>query len=70
MTAPMKIIVDCSTGETTEVELSAEEIAQQEANQILAQEAQAAIDAKAAARLSALAKLAALGLSDEEIAAL
>ena len=29
---PTKLIVDCSTGETTEVELTAEEIAQREAD--------------------------------------
>jgi hypothetical protein len=32
MPNPTKIIVDCSTGVTTEVELTAEEIAQREAD--------------------------------------
>ena len=69
-----KIIVDCSTGVTTEVELTAEEIAEREtmaaeyAAQKVAEEAEAT--AKAAAKESANAKLAALGLSADEIAAL
>ena len=69
-----KIIVDCSTGITTEVELTAEEIAQQEvdaaAYAIERAEREAAEAAKADAKLSAQAKLQALGLSGEEIAAL
>ncbi len=32
---PTKLVVDCSTGVTTEVELTAEEIAQQEADDII-----------------------------------
>ena len=69
-----KIIVDCSTGITTEVELTAEEVPQQEADAaayaIEQAEREAAEAAKADAKLSAQAKLAALGLSSEEIAAL
>ena len=69
-----KIIVDCSTGITTEVELTAEEVAQQEvdaaAYAIERAEREAAEAAKADAKLSAQAKLAALGLTGEEIAAL
>ena len=71
---PTKLIVDCSTGVTTEVELTAEEIAQREADaaafaeQKAQEEAEAA--AKAAAKANAEAKLAALGLTAEEIAAL
>jgi hypothetical protein len=69
-----KIIVDCSTGITTEVELTAEEVAQQEvdaaAYAIEQAEREAAEAAKADAKLSAQAKLAALGLTGEEIAAL
>lgn len=71
---PTKIIVDCSTGEQTEVELTAEEIAQMEADQIAAEAARAAAEAEAAAKAEAKAnaeaKLAALGLTPEEIAAL
>ena len=63
---PTKLIVDCSTGITTEVELTAEEIAEREA---MAAEyaAKAAVEA---AKASAQAKLAALGLTADEIAAL
>jgi len=71
---PTKLIVDCSTGETTEVELTAEEIAEREAMaaEYAAQKAQedAAKAAAEAAKASAEAKLAALGLSADEIAAL
>jgi len=69
-----KIVVDCSTGEQTVVPLTAEEIAQREADaqayatQKALEEAEAA--AKATAKASAEAKLAALGLTADEIAAL
>jgi hypothetical protein len=61
---------DALTGETIERELTAEEIAQHELDVAngLAQQTEAL--AKAAARESALAKLADLGLTAEEIAAL
>ena len=71
---PIAIEVDCSTGITTERPLTADEIAAQ-----AAAAAQAAKDAEdrataaaatAAAKESAQAKLVALGLSTEEIAAL
>ena len=64
------VTVDAITGKTTERELTAEEIADREAMQAQAQARQAEIEAKAAARASALAKLAELGLTEEEIAAL
>jgi hypothetical protein len=71
---PTKLIVDCSTGITTEVELTAEEIAQREADIAAYAEQKAIADAEAAAKAeakaSAEAKLAALGLSADEIAAL
>jgi hypothetical protein len=71
---PTKLIVDCSTGVTTEVELTAEEIAQREADAAaFAAARQAEEDAKVARealKASAQAKLAALGLTAEEIAAL
>jgi hypothetical protein len=69
-----KIVVDCSTGIQTEVDLTPGEIAQREldaqayAAQQAIQEAEEA--AKATAKASAEAKLAALGLSAEEIAAI
>jgi hypothetical protein len=72
--ADTKIIVDCSTGITTEVELTAEEIAQREADAaayaIEKAEQDAAAEAAAAAKASGQAKLAALGLTADEIAAL
>ena len=66
-----KIIVDCSTGLTTEVELTAEEMSQREAD-IAAASAQKALDdaasAKAASAKAAL--LAKLGLTADEFATL
>jgi len=74
MPNPTKLVVDCSTGVTTEVELTTDEIAQREADAVAyaAQKAEqeAAEAAKAAAKASAEAKLAALGLTAEEISAL
>ena len=71
---PTKLVIDCSTGEQTEVELTAEEIAQLEASRLAEEERQAILEAEAAAaaeaKASAEAKLAALGLTPEEIAAL
>ena len=69
-----KIVVDCSTGEVQEIALTAEEIAEREAMaaEYAVQKAQedAAKAATQAAKESANAKLAALGLTAEEIAAL
>lgn len=69
-----KVIVDCSTGETTVVPLTAEEIAEREAAAMQAEQdrlaAEAEAVAKAAAKAAAESKLAALGLTPEEIAAL
>ena len=71
---PTKLIVDCSTGETTEVELTAEEIAQREADAVKAEADRVAREAEeaatVAAKASAEAKLTALGLTTEEVAAL
>ena len=71
---PTKTVVDCSTGVTTEVELTTEEIADLEAMRQAAEEEQAAADAaaekNAADRESGNAKLVELGLTDDEIAAL
>ena len=71
---PTKLIVDCSTGVTTEVELTAAEIAEREAMaaEYAVQKAQedAANAAAEAAKASAQSKLAALGLTADEIAAL
>lgn len=69
-----KLIVNCETNETTQVEFTAEEYAQAELDATAAAEQQAAQEAEvaavAAAKASAESKLAALGLSAEEIAAL
>lgn len=71
---PKKIVVNCETGVAEEIELTAEEIAQLEADRATAEaerlERELQEAAKLAARESALAKLAALGLTDEEIQAL
>lgn len=71
---PTKLIVDCSTGERTIVELTDEEIAESE---LMAQEAEAQRLAEeqeaadlAAAKQAAQDKLKALGLTDLEIAAI
>jgi hypothetical protein len=74
MTAPTAIEVNCETGEVTERPLTAEEIAANEAA-TAAWEAEQAAKATAEAEAAALkeaahAKLAALGLTPEEIAAL
>ena len=71
---PTKVIVDCSTGEETILPLTADEIAQLETDRAAAEAdraaAEAAATAKAEAKAAALAKLAALGLTEEEAAAL
>lgn len=71
---PKVIEVDCSTGISTEREMTAEEIANMQAMQAnqAKREAEAAAEAAkvAEAKASAQAKLKALGLSDEEITAL
>ena len=68
------IEVNCTTGEVTERPLTAEEIAQREADAAKWAEQQAAEEAakaaEEAAKASAQAKLSALGLTAEEIAAL
>lgn len=71
---PTKLIVDCSTGERSIVELTDEEIAERE---LMAQEAEAQRLAEeqeaadlAAAKQAAQDKLKALGLTDLEIAAI
>jgi hypothetical protein len=69
-----KLVVDCATGESTIVPLTAEELAQRETDRLAyeAQEAKrlAAEEAKEALKASANAKLKALGLTDAEIAAI
>jgi len=69
-----KLVVDCSTGITTEVELTAEEVAQRQADAAAWAEVEelrvAAEAAKASAKASAESKLKALGLTDAEVSAL
>jgi hypothetical protein len=71
---PMKVIVDCATGESTTVPLTEAELAQREIDRVAfeAQEAerQAAEQAQEALKASANAKLLALGLTEAEVAAL
>jgi hypothetical protein len=71
---PIAVIVNCETGQVEERPLTAEEIAQREADAAAAAAAEAerlaAEEVKAAAKASALAKLEALGLTADEAAAL
>ena len=69
-----KLVINCTTGEQTEVELTAEEVAQRGADAEAFAEQEvirlAEVEAKASAKASAQAKLKALGLSDAEVEAL
>jgi hypothetical protein len=69
-----KLVVDCSTGEATEIELTEEELAQRETDRKAFEKAEKARKATEAVQdelqASANAKLEALGLTPEEIAAL
>jgi len=74
MSRPTRIEVDCSTGIESIIELTDAEIAQMETDAAAFAAAEAEREAKAAAeaeaKASAQAKLAALGLTADEIAAL
>lgn len=69
-----KLVVDCETGEQQLIPLTEEEIVQYNAISAAAAERQAALEAesaaKEAARQSGIAKLLALGLTEEEANAL
>jgi hypothetical protein len=69
-----KLVIDCATGEESIVPLTEEELAQREVDRLAFEEAEAARVAaeeeKAALKESANAKLIALGLTEEEIAAI
>jgi len=71
---PTKVIVNCETGVTEVLPLTAQEIADMETARVAAEDQRAAAEADAAvvaaAKESANAKLATLGLTAEEIAAL
>ena len=74
MTTPTVTEVNCSTGEEIVRPMTAEELVQYEADAAAAaaeaEAREAEVAAKAAAKASGEAKLAALGLTAEEIAAL
>ena len=68
------LVVNCATGEEQVIALTAEEIAQRQADAEAAATAKAAADAEAAtaaeAKASGIAKLLALGLTEDEANAL
>jgi len=64
------LFVDALTGETVERELTNDEIEHLATIQLEIEAQEAETEAKIAARASALAKLAELGLTEEELAAL
>jgi hypothetical protein len=74
MTRPTRIEIDCSTGVESIIELTDAEVAQMQTDAAAAEarraEEDAAAQAAADAKASAQAKLAALGLTAEEITAL
>ena len=70
MTRPMIRIHNTETNKITDREMTNAEFAQYEADQAVEQAKKTEAEAKATTRASALAKLAALGLSADEIAAL
>jgi hypothetical protein len=74
MTRPTRIEIDCSTGIESIIELTDAEVAQMQADAAAAEARRAEEDAAAQAaedaKASAQAKLAALGLTQEEITAL
>lgn len=66
-----KLIVNCETGEVSEVELTADEIAQREADAKAAEEARAAEEAaKAELAATKAAVLERLGITEDEAKAL
>ena len=71
---PKKLVVDLATGTQQYIDLTPDEIEQRRidaaAAELERQEREAAEQAKADAKLSAQAKLQALGLSGDEIAAI
>jgi len=74
MTRPTRIEINCTTGQTSIIELTDAEIAANEAAALAAADQRKAAEAEAAAvaaaKAAGQAKLAALGLTAEEIAAL
>ena len=74
MANPTRIEINCETGVESIIELTDAEVAQMEADRVAAEarkaEEDAARAAEEAAKASAQSKLAALGLTPEEISAL
>lgn len=74
MTRPTKLIVNCTTGEQSEVELTDDEISQLEIDRVNAEnrqkERERAEAEKSRNRISAISKLTALGLTEDEVTAL
>jgi len=74
MTRPTRVEVNCTTGETSIIELTDAEIAEMEVAALAAADQQAAADAEAEAeaeaKASGIAKLLALGLTESEANAL
>ena len=67
---PKVTIFDAATGELVERDATQEEITNQNLTSEEAKAIELTLEAKTEARTSALAKLAALGLTEDEIAAL
>jgi hypothetical protein len=70
MTKPLITIYNCETNETIEREMNTKEYAQYELDQLAAAQRKAEIETKTAAQTAAQAKLAALGLTAEDLKAL
>lgn len=66
----MKRVINCETGEETLVPFTEEELAQQAIDQAEADAKQAEVEAKAQAKAAAEGKLAALGLTTDDLRAL
>lgn len=66
----MKRIINCETGEVTDRELNKAEKDQQKIDEAQIAAAQAAAEAKAQAKAAAEGKLAALGLTTDDLRAL
>ena len=68
MTNPIKIVVDCSTGITEEIELTDAEVAQMEADAAAYAQAKVIADTEAAVKAAEKAAiLQRLGLTEEEL---
>jgi hypothetical protein len=70
MSKPTIRIYDCETNETIDREMTNDEFAKYEADQVIVQAAALEAQAKADAKAAAQTKLAALGLTVEDLQAL